>query len=157
MAELIIETRNRPAQLLLVEDNADDVFLARDAFRAAKLKNRLAVATTGEEALDRLRRQGDGPHTPDLILLDLNLPDMDGRTLLQRIRALPSLRRPTVIALVACEAEAGAVRAEVDADAVLAKPIDVDRLADTVGRLAAFEVKRGRQARPPPGRRRREQ
>jgi CheY-like chemotaxis protein len=81
MTRETIEAQARPAELLLVEDNHGDVILTTEAFRSAKIANNLSVAADGEQALAMLRREAAyaDQARPDLILLDLNLPRMDGR------------------------------------------------------------------------------
>ena len=83
----------RPAELMLVEDNYGDILLTQEAFRACKIANRLHIARDGEEALKMLRKEA--PYgdlvTPDLILLDLNLPRKDGREVLAEIKSTREL------------------------------------------------------------------
>ena len=91
-------------EILLVEDNADDVELTRIAFEEAKVANRLVVARDGAEALDYLFARGEhagrAPHDlPSIVLLDLNLPKVDGREVLQAIRADPRTRTLPVVVL----------------------------------------------------------
>src|SRR6185503_3426637 len=80
---------SKPIEILLVEDNAGDARLAREALRDAKVRNNLTWLSDGEEALAFLRREGKYSHAPrpDLILLDLNLPRKDGREVLTEITA----------------------------------------------------------------------
>src|SRR5688572_17982683 len=87
-------------QVLLVEDSPGDVRLTQEAFHDANMSIRLHVAIDGVEAMEFLRQEGAYAHAPrpDLILLDLNLPRMDGREVLARIKENESLKRiPTVI------------------------------------------------------------
>lgn len=96
-----------PIELMLVEDNPGDVDLTLEALRELKLHNRISVAHDGVEALARLTRHpphADHPR-PDLILLDLNLPRMDGRELLAAIRGDPALSSIPVIVLSSSAAE----------------------------------------------------
>ena len=94
------EQRGTPTEILLVEDSPGDVRLTREAFRDAKTPINLNVAFDGVDALAFLRREGAhvGAPRPDLILLDLNLPRMDGREVLARIKEDDDLRSiPTII------------------------------------------------------------
>ncbi len=96
MANSFIKTR---AHVLLVEDNAGDIFLAREAFKEAKLNVYLDVVEDGEEAIAYLRKKGKfgASHTPDLVLLDLNLPKKDGCEVLAEIKKDPALRLIPVV------------------------------------------------------------
>jgi CheY-like chemotaxis protein len=90
--------------ILLVEDNPADVKITQRAIRESALPVELLVVRDGQEAVDYLLRQGthahdDGWRSPDLILLDLNLPRLNGRQVLERIRATPALRAVPVIVL----------------------------------------------------------
>lgn len=90
-----------PVNILLVEDNPGDVRLTQEALREGKLMNTLHVAGDGVEAIDFLRRRGKFAQAPeaDIILLDLNLPRMDGREVLAEIKIDPLLKKIPVIVL----------------------------------------------------------
>jgi two-component system response regulator len=90
-----------PIEILLVEDDPGDELITREAFEDNKISNRLHVARDGEEALDFLYRRGAHADAPrvDLILLDLNLPEYDGRQVLERIKADGDLRAIPVVVL----------------------------------------------------------
>ena len=136
-----IETYARPVELLLVEDNDGDVLLTRETLRGAKITNTFTVASDGEEALGRLKGWApfEGCLRPDVILLDLNLPRMDGRELLKTIRADPELRAIPVIVLTGSDSnvEMLAVR-RLQADGFIVKPIDFDRLTRALSSIPAF-------------------
>ena len=98
--------RGRPIQILLVEDNPADVRLAIEGLKEAKIANELHPVTDGAQALDFLFHRGrfaNSP-TPDLVLLDLNLPGIDGRTVLREIKDHPKLRVITVVVITSSEA-----------------------------------------------------
>jgi len=119
------EQRGTPTEILLVEDSPGDVRLTREAFRDAKTPINLNVAFDGVDALAFLRREGAhvGAPRPDLILLDLNLPRMDGREVLARIKEADDLRSIPTIILTTSEAEADIVRSyQLQANAYLTKP-----------------------------------
>ncbi len=132
----------RPA-VLLVEDNADDVELTRLAFAEAGIEHPLVVARDGAQALDYLFARGahahrDRNHLPALVLLDLNLPKVDGREVMRAIRADPLTHALPVIAL-----SSSAQPFDIDssfasgADSYLQKPVDFARFIEDVRRLRA--------------------
>ena len=120
---------SRPINILLVEDDPDDVELTRRALDRAKVRNQIWTVSKGTDALAFLRGQApyhDAPR-PDLVLLDLNLPGLDGRDVLLRIREDHQLRGLAVVVLTASEEEHEHLAA-LAADAFLTKPVDLDRL-----------------------------
>jgi CheY-like chemotaxis protein len=141
MPGLTLESRGRPAQLLLIEDNHGDALLTREAFRAAKIANRLSVARDGEEAMSMLGRQGlhaDQPR-PDLIMLDLTLPRMDGRAVLEAIKGDAGLRSIPVIMLTGSQADIDICKSyELRANGYIVKPINFDRLQEIVTSIESF-------------------
>jgi two-component system, chemotaxis family, response regulator Rcp1 len=143
VAELMLESLGRPAELLLVEDNYGDVLLTREACRKAKMPNNLSVAGDGEEALSMLRREGrhaDHPR-PDLILLDLNLPRMDGREVLHTIKSDPALQRIPVFVLTSSAAEIDVCKSyDLKANSYIVKPVEFDRLQEIVASTESFWI-----------------
>ena len=140
MANLLIR-EGRPAEILLVEDNRGDVLLASRAFRDGHIENHLNVATTGEEALSILRREGEyaDRRLPDIILLDLSLPKMSGRDLLETIKADERLRQIPVVVLSSSNAEQDIARSyDLHASAYVVKPIDLDKFRDVVATIEQF-------------------
>ncbi|MEN6452296.1 MAG: response regulator [Thermoguttaceae bacterium] len=131
----------RPIELLLVEDSEPDVRLTIEALREAKVKNRLSVVEDGVEAMEFLRQQNghaDAPR-PDLILLDLNLPRMDGREVLREIKADPSLRRIPVVILTTSRSEEDVLRAyDLHANCYITKPVDFTRFMEVVKSIEDF-------------------
>jgi chemotaxis family two-component system response regulator Rcp1 len=95
------QTPIKPVTILLVEDNPADVILTREAFKESKIINTLNVAIDGEEATDYLRKQGKFKHveTPDLVLLDLNLPKKNGHSVLAEVKADRQLKSLPIIIL----------------------------------------------------------
>jgi two-component system response regulator len=128
-----------PIAILLVEDSEADIELTLRGLARAKLQNRIWTVRDGAQALAFLRREA--PHEeaprPDLVLLDLNLPKLDGREVLARIRADPRLRELPVVVLTASDSEQehGAVGA---ADAFMTKPVDFQQLAKLVQMIAGL-------------------
>jgi CheY-like chemotaxis protein len=129
----------KPISILLVEDDPGDVVLVREAFEHNKVRNELRVASDGVYALEVLR--DESVPLPDLILLDLNLPRMDGRELLSEIRADPRLTRIPVVVLTTSDAEADIVRSyELHANAYVTKPVDLQRFLGVVREIEDFFV-----------------
>ena len=140
MANLLIR-EGRPAEILLVEDNRGDVLLASRAFRDGQIENHLSIATTAEEALQVLRREGEyaDRRPPDIILLDLSLPGMSGRDLLEIIKADERLRQIPVVVLSSSNAEQDIARSyDLHASAYVVKPIDLDKFRDVVVTIEQF-------------------
>jgi CheY-like chemotaxis protein len=131
----------KPIDILLIEDDPGDALLTREAFADHKLRNRVVVFGDGRKALEYLRRQGPyaGVGSPDLILLDLNLPGLDGRELLALLAADPDLRDIPVVVLTNSLAESDIWRARQLATAdYVVKPVDFARLVDVVKRIESL-------------------
>lgn len=128
-------------EILLVEDNPGDVLLTQEAFRDNSLTHHLSVAENGEDALRLLRREGqygDAPQ-PDVILLDLNLPKMDGRELLAELKNDPALRHIPVIVLTSSNSGQDVSKAyKLHANCYLTKPIEVDEFLHKMKSLEEF-------------------
>jgi CheY-like chemotaxis protein len=135
--------QRKTIDVLLVEDDPGDVLMTREAFEDHKLNNRLSVVPDGVSAMEFLRKQGeyaDAP-TPDLILLDLNLPRMDGREVLAALKEDPALRSIPVVVLTTSEAEEDVVRSySLHANAYVTKPVDFDRFINVVRQVDEFFV-----------------
>ena len=133
----------RQIEVLLVEDDPGDVLMTREAFVSHKLTNQLHVVQDGADAMAFLRREGeyaDAPR-PDLVLLDLNLPRMDGREVLQAIKTDPSLANIPVVVLTTSEAEEDVLRSySLHANAYVTKPVDFERFIDVVRQIDDFFV-----------------
>lgn len=129
------------AQILLVEDNHMDVVLTLDAFREAKLKNKINVARNGEEALDYLFGHGkyadrDEYPMPSLILLDLKMPGIDGFEVLRQIKNTDKLKRIPVIILTSSKEEGDrALSYDIGANSYLLKPVSFDGFTDVVKKI----------------------
>jgi chemotaxis family two-component system response regulator Rcp1 len=131
----------KPIEILLVEDNPGDVQLTKEALEEGNLFVNLSVANDGVEAMAFLRRQGehaDAP-TPDIILLDLNLPKKGGREVLQEIKADADLKCIPVVVLTTSEAEADIVSTYgLHANCYITKPVDIDQFIKIVQLLEQF-------------------
>ena len=132
---------NRPIEILFVEDNQADVELTRAAMDFRKMRVNLHVAKTGEEALNYLFRTDQFTNVlrPDLILLDLNLPGMDGREVLERIKTDHDLRQIPVIILTSAHADLDILKSySMGASCYILKPVDPDNFSRVVGHIQDF-------------------
>ena len=131
----------RPIVILLVEDNPGDVRLIREAMRERRMQVDLHAVENGVEALAFLRRENGYARVPrpDLILLDLNLPKMDGRGVLTEVKEDRDLRRIPVVVLTASQAEEDIFRAyDLRANCYVTKPLDLDQFMDAVQTIQDF-------------------
>jgi two-component system, chemotaxis family, response regulator Rcp1 len=130
-----------PIEVLLVEDSPGDVRLTQEAFRDANRSIHLHVVSDGVEAMTFLRREGahvDAPR-PDLILLDLNLPKMDGREVLAHIKEDASLKTIPTVILTTSEAEVDIVKSyQLHANCYLSKPVQLDAFESLVKSINDF-------------------
>jgi two-component system, chemotaxis family, response regulator Rcp1 len=130
-----------PIEVLLVEDSPGDVRLTQEAFRDANKEIHLHVASDGVEAMAFLRKQGlhaQAPR-PELILLDLNLPKMDGREVLALIKEDPNLKTIPTVILTTSEAEADIVKSyQLQANCYLSKPVQLDAFEALVKSINDF-------------------
>ncbi len=120
----------RPVEILLVEDNPGDVRLTQEALKDGKVINNLSVVDNGIDAIRFLRREDEyaSAPAPDIILLDLNLPRMDGREVLAEIKADKGLHRIPVVVLTTSKAEEDILRSyDLHANCYIAKPVDLDQ------------------------------
>ena len=128
-------------EVLLVEDSPGDVRLTKEAFRDANTSIHLNVAVDGVEAMAFLKRQGVHAHArrPDLILLDLNLPKMDGREVLAHIKEDDNLKTIPTVILTTSDAEADIVKSyQLQANCYLSKPVQLDVFESLVGSINDF-------------------
>jgi two-component system, chemotaxis family, response regulator Rcp1 len=131
----------RPIDILLVEDNPADARLTKEALREGKIRNNLFHTRDGVEALSFLRRED--PHreapTPDLILLDLNLPRKDGRQVLTELKSDPRLRHIPVVVLTTSEAEEDILRSyDLHANCYITKPVELEKFVAIVKAIESF-------------------
>jgi two-component system response regulator len=128
-------------EILLVEDNPGDVDLTREALESGKIKNFLHVAVNGEEAMAFLRHKGKYTNAPrpDLVLLDLNLPRMDGREVLKEIKSDEDLKRIPVVVLTSSKAEEDILKVyNLHANCYITKPIDLIQFLKVVHVIEDF-------------------
>jgi CheY-like chemotaxis protein len=128
--------------ILLVDDNEGDILLTREALDDARIVNKISIAYDGLEAIRFLKKQvPGGGETPDLILLDINLPKMNGTEVLSIIKNDPELKRIPVIMLTTSSAEKD-ILASYDnyANCYITKPVDLDRFMDVVRTIEDFWI-----------------
>lgn len=127
----------QPVEVLLVEDNPGDVRLTIEALREAKVAVQMSSVSNGLEALEYLRQEQNP--TPDLILLDLNMPKMDGRELLKEIKWDDQLQAIPVIVLTTSESEEDVYQSyNLHANCFISKPVDIDEFIDAVQAIGDF-------------------
>ena len=132
---------SRTVEILLVEDNPGDARLTLEAFKEGKVLNNITIMGDGVEALAYLRRQGNysGAVQPDIILLDLNLPKMDGREVLAEIKADEQLKKIPVVVLTTSEAEEDVARAySSHANCYITKPVELEEFLNVVQSIDSF-------------------
>ncbi len=137
---------NKSAHILLVEDNRMDVELTLDAFRKVHLENQVSVVWTGEEALDYLF--GKGQYTdrnkypvPDMILLDLKLPGIDGFGVLRKVKNTPILKRIPIIVLTSSTDEGDrALSYDNGVNSYLVKPVSFGGFLEMVSKIEDYWI-----------------
>lgn len=129
------------AQILLVEDNPADVMLMQEAFNNSTIVEEIHIAVDGEEALDFVNKRGkfENAVTPDLILLDLNLPKIDGREVLSELNKDPQLHRIPVIVLSSSKVEKDILESyDNSANCYIVKPIELEKFVKIVEMIESF-------------------
>lgn len=135
------DVRERPIEILLVEDNPGDVRLTQEALREGKVRNSLSIVNDGVAAMSFLRREGAYANAPrpDIVLLDLNLPKKDGRQVLEEIKLDPDLRRIPVVVLTTSKAEEDVLRSyNLHANCYISKPVDLEQFLGVVRSIEDF-------------------
>ncbi|MDR0786328.1 MAG: response regulator [Gemmatimonadota bacterium] len=138
-----MKSRKQPftPEILLVEDNPGDVRLIREALRESGRGSHPHVVDNGVKALAFLRREPgfEDAVQPDLIFLDLNLPRMSGREVLQELKSDPRLRSIPVVVFTSSEADTDVARAyDLHANCYVTKPVDLDRFIAVVQAVESF-------------------
>ena len=133
--------------IIVADDDSDDRMLIDDAFQESRLSNPVIFVENGEQLLQCLRGEGKFAEpgkfcrTPGLILLDLNMPKMDGRTALAHIKADPDLRRIPVIVLTTSKAEEDVFRTyDLGVNSFITKPVSFEALVDVVRTLNHYWI-----------------
>jgi two-component system response regulator len=138
MPEAVI---HRHIEILLVEDSPSDALLTREALGGSKLLNKIHVVDNGVDAIAFLRREGPFASVPrpDLILLDLNLPRMDGREVLREIKADDDLKAIPVVVLTSSDAEEDILKSyNLNANCYITKPVEFDKFVKVVRSIREF-------------------
>lgn len=139
-----MSTARKPITILLADDDEDDRMLAKDALTDSRLANDLHMVVDGEELMDYLLRRGeyeaqaDSPR-PGLILLDLNMPRMDGREALKEIKSNPNLRQIPIVVLTTSKAEEDIYRTyDLGANSFITKPVMFDSLVKVMKDIGKY-------------------
>lgn len=139
-----MSTARKPIIILLADDDEDDRMLARDALTDSRLANDLHMVVDGEELMDYLLRRGryeaqaDSPR-PGLILLDLNMPKMDGREALKEIKSNQNLRQIPIVVLTTSKAEEDIYRTyDLGANSFITKPVMFDSLVKVMKDIGKY-------------------
>ena len=138
---MVQQTYTRAIEILLVDDNPGDVRLAREAMRDAKVWNKISDVRDGEEAMDYLNKRGQysDRSTPDLVILDLNMPRKDGREVLAEMRADERFKHIPVVILTTSAAEEDVLKSYgLHANCYVVKPLDLDRFIEVVKSVEDF-------------------
>lgn len=136
-----LNNNHKIIEILLVEDNAPDAKLTVEAFKESKVKNEIIVVEDGIEAMDYLFKRGkyEKAETPDIILLDLNLPKKDGREVLEEIKTNDSLKKIPVIILTTSKAEEDILKTyDLHANCYIPKPVDFEKFLSVVKSIEDF-------------------
>lgn len=134
-------TEFEPIHILLVEDNLGDIRLTQEALKDSKIFNTLSVVNDGKEALSYLKREGKfkNAELPDIILLDLDLPEMDGREFLSIIKNDPKLRLIPIIVLTVSQSDQDVLKVyNLQASCYITKPVDLDQFLTVVKSIENF-------------------
>jgi chemotaxis family two-component system response regulator Rcp1 len=134
-------SQSKPIEILLVEDSPSDAALTIEALKTGKIANRLNHVEDGVEAMDFLRRRGKyaDAERPDLIMLDLNLPRMDGRDVLAEIKTDPGLKTIPIIVLTTSRSDEDILKSyQLNANCYITKPVDFAHFIDVVKSIENF-------------------
>ncbi len=128
-------------ELLIVEDDPGDVLLTREALSGSRIPHNLRVVEDGEAAVAYLRQEGEHAEAvrPDLVFLDLNLPRLDGREVLARVKSDPQLRTIPIVILTTSESQEDVRRSyDLHANAYVTKPVDLEDFTRIVRQVDEF-------------------
>lgn len=135
---------SRPITILLADDDPDDRMLAKDAFEESRLRNTFEMVEDGEELMEYLQQKGrysgdKARPLPGLILLDLNMPRMDGREALKAIKSCPELRRIPVVVLTTSKADEDIIRTyDLGVNSFVVKPVTFEGLVNVIKTVGQY-------------------
>ncbi|MDD1775649.1 MAG: response regulator [Methanobacterium sp.] len=133
--------RNKPIEILLIEDNQGDNRLTKEVFKEASVPNHIQIVTNGVEAMHFLNREEEYQNAahPDLILLDLNIPKKDGREILKEIKENPELKCIPIIVLTTSQSEID-IKSTYDhfANAYITKPLDLNEFIEVIRSIEEY-------------------
>ena len=127
--------------ILIIEDNEGDIFLITEALEESKIVNKISVARDGKEAIDFLEKKGKykNENTPDLILLDVNLPKKNGHEVLKYIKTTENLKQIPVIMLTTSSSDKDILLSYKNhANCFITKPLDIDNFFKIVSSIESF-------------------
>ena len=133
--------QTQSVEILLVEDDSDDALLTMEALKDSKIANHVSVVSDGLEAMSFLRREGKyaASPRPDLILLDLNMPKMDGREVLAEVKKDPHLMDIPIVILTTSGAEQDILKSyRLHANCFITKPVDLEQFSTVVKTVENF-------------------
>ncbi|MEX2601118.1 MAG: response regulator [Balneolaceae bacterium] len=133
----------KPVHILLVEDNEGDILLITEALKDGRILNTISIAKDGEQAVDFLEKRGDfqNKHLPDLIILDINLPKINGHEVLEHIKKTEYLKQIPVIMLTTSSSEKDIVESyKHHANCYITKPVEVDEFLNAVTQIEQFWI-----------------
>ncbi len=132
---------SKPVEVLIVEDNEGDVRLIKEAFTGSTVDSKFSVVSDGEEALDYLYRRGkfEASSRPDLILLDLNLPRLNGFDVLSDVKSNPALQQIPVVIFSSSTSDNDVIKSyDLKANSYISKPSDFDEFLTVVKTIEEF-------------------
>ena len=133
----------KPIHILLVEDNEGDILLTTEAFEEGKIANKITVVRDGEAAIDYLDKAGaynEAP-TPDLVLLDVNLPKKNGQEVLQHIKSSEAIRHIPVVMLTTSSSEKDIMESYKNyANSYITKPVEISSFINIISRIEHFRI-----------------
>ncbi len=133
----------KPVEILLVEDNEGDIILTTEALEEGKINNSISVVKDGWEAVQFLEKKNgyEGAVTPDLILLDINLPKLNGHEVLNHIKSNPDLTHIPVVMLTTSSSEVDVMKSYKNhANCYITKPVDVNNFLDVISKIESFWI-----------------
>ena len=139
-----MNSKAKPVTIVVAEDDPDDRLLIKEALEEVRIANQVDFVEDGQELLDYLRREGkyadlNGTFLPGLILLDLNMPVMDGRECLLEIRGDPALKRIPVVVLTSSDADEDIIRTyDLGVNSFIKKPVSFSGLVDIMQKTTDY-------------------